>query len=214
MSVLEMTLSDEGYLTRTALSASEALSVVRTDRPDLILLDIMLDDISGLKLTGKLKNDPETADIPIILITAKDTETDMVIGLKMGADDYITKPFNMDVLKARMEAVLRRAYPEADQINEVLSAGGIKLVNSTGQVISGSKTVHLTSSEYEILKNLIEAGGDILSRRELLENLGDEAEGKKERIIDVHIATMRKKLGENGKLIRTVHGKGYKILFD
>ncbi len=126
LELLSMNLGTEGYIINTAENAAQALAAVRTNRPDLILLDIMLPDTSGIKLTGKLKNTPNTANIPIILLTAKDKETDMVVGLSVGADDYITKPFSTSVLVARIEAVLRRAYPGDEGVREVLAAGRVE----------------------------------------------------------------------------------------
>ncbi len=211
LELLSLKLDSEGYIVNTAESGEEALSSIRTDPPDLILLDIMLEDISGIKLAGKLKNTPETSKIPIILLTAKDSETDMVVGLSIGADDYITKPFSLQVLAARIEAVLRRAYPEGDNIREVLSAGAVKVIPNSGQVFVSGQGVELTGSEYNILVALIEAGGNVLSRDDLKGALGEGAGGEKERIIDVHIASLRKKLGSAKDIIKTVHGRGYRL---
>ncbi|MCK5171829.1 MAG: response regulator, partial [Planctomycetes bacterium] len=127
LELLSLNLSAEGYTITTVETGKEAISAIETERPDLILLDIMLEDISGIQLTGKLKNSPETASIPIILLTAKDTEMDMVVGLSVGADDYVTKPFSTKVLVARIEAVLRRAYPDPTAGHQVLAAGDVRV---------------------------------------------------------------------------------------
>jgi two-component system phosphate regulon response regulator PhoB len=211
LELLSMNLGTEGYIINTAENAAQALAAVRTNRPDLILLDIMLPDTSGIKLTGKLKNTPNTANIPIILLTAKDKETDMVVGLSVGADDYITKPFSTSVLVARIEAVLRRAYPGDEDVREVLAAGPVTIQPAAREVRVHGKVVELTGGEFGILVALVEAGGDILSRAQLKVALGEEAKGEKARIIDVHIAALRKKLGAAKTIIKTVHSRGYRI---
>jgi DNA-binding response OmpR family regulator len=211
LELLSMNLGAEGYIVTTVENAAQALAAVRTNRPDLILLDIMLPDTSGIKLTGKLKNTPNTANIPIILLTAKDKETDMVVGLSVGADDYITKPFSTSVLVARIEAVLRRAYPGDENVREVLAAGPVTILPAAREVRVHGKVVELTGGEFGILVALVEAGGDILSRAQLKTALGEEAKGEKARIIDVHIAALRKKLGAAKTIIKTVHSRGYRI---
>ena len=211
ISLLSMNLSAEGYIIRTAASGSEALTSIKAEKPDIILLDIMLDDISGIKLTAKLKNTPETADIPIILLTAKDSETDVVVGFSVGADDYVTKPFSTQVLISRIEAVLRRARPDTDDISGILSAGPIRIVTASRQVLVSGQSVDLTGGEYNILIALILAGGKILSRDDLKVALGQDDHDQKDRIIDVHIATLRKKLATAKTIIKTIHGLGYRI---
>lgn len=211
LELLSMNLGAAGFIVTTAEDAAQALAAVRTNRPDLILLDIMLPDTSGIKLTGKLKNTPETANIPIILLTAKDKETDVIVGLSVGADDYVTKPFSTSVLVARIEAVLRRAYPADEDVREILAAGPVIILPSAREVRVHGQPVELTGGEYGILVALIEAGGSILSRAQLKTALGEEAKGEKDRIIDVHIASLRKKLGPARTIIKTVHSRGYRI---
>jgi two-component system phosphate regulon response regulator PhoB len=211
LELLSMNLGAEGFIVTTAESSAQALASIRTNRPDLILLDIMLPDTSGINLTGKLKNTPKTANIPIILLTAKDKETDVVVGLSVGADDYVTKPFSTSVLVARIEAVLRRAYPGEENVSEVLAAGPVTILPSAREVRVHGKPIELTGGEYGILIALIEAGGTILSRAQLKAALGEEAKGAKARIIDVHIAALRKKLGPARTIIKTIHSQGYRI---
>jgi DNA-binding response OmpR family regulator len=151
LELLDMLLSQEGYIVRTAASGEEALAKLKVDLPDLILLDIILGDTSGIKLTTKLKNDIETAHIPIILLTAKDTETDIIVGLSVGADDYITKPFSTKVLLARIDAVLRRAYPDPSAVREILQAGPVRIFPAGRQVFVEGKPVELTPMEFNIL---------------------------------------------------------------
>lgn len=210
LELLGMNLAVEGYIVRTAESGAEALSSIRTDRPDLVLLDVMLGDISGIKLAGKLKNSPETAGIPIIMLTAKDSETDVIVGLSVGADDYVTKPFSTAVLVARIEAVLRRFNPEWDTLREILSVGPVRVLPESQEVLIEGKPVDLTGVEYKILLALIEAGGKILTREELKE-LSGASQSEKDRIVDVHVASLRKKLGAARNVIKTVHRQGYRI---
>lgn len=210
LELLGMNLAVEGYIVRTAESGAEALSSIRTDRPDLVLLDVMLGDISGIKLAGKLKNSPETAGIPIIMLTAKDSETDVIVGLSVGADDYVTKPFSTAVLVARIEAVLRRFNPEWDTLREILSVGPVRILPESQEVLIEGKSVELTAVEYKILLALIEAGGKILTREELKE-LSGASQSEKDRIVDVHVASLRKKLGAARNVIKTVHRQGYRI---
>jgi DNA-binding response OmpR family regulator len=211
LELLRMTLSAEGYTIRTAGNGAEALAAIEQERPDLILLDIMLGDVSGINLTGKLKNSPETSDIPVILLTAKDTDTDMVVGLRIGADDYVTKPFSTQVLVARIEAVLRRTSTPSGQAGEALYVGPLRIIPKSRQVYVDGLPIDLTGGEYNILMALIQAEGNIYSRKQLKEALGEGAGGQKERIVEVHIAALRKKLGKARKIIKTVHGRGYRI---
>jgi DNA-binding response OmpR family regulator len=211
LELLRMNLGVEGYVITTAENAAQAMASIRTNKPDLILLDIMLPDTSGIQLTGKLKNTPKTADIPIILLTAKDKETDVVVGLSVGADDYVTKPFSTSVLIARIEAVLRRAYPADENVREILAAGPVTIIPAAREVRVHGEPIELTGGEYGILVALIEAGGKILSRSQLKAALGPEAQGAKVRIIDVHIASLRKKLGPARTIIKTIHSRGYRI---
>lgn len=208
--LLSMSLSQEGYRVRTALSGQEALGVLKTHRPDLILLDILLGDISGIQLTARLKNSEKTAGIPVILLTAKDTETDIIVGLSVGADDYITKPFSMPVLLARMEAVLRRSRPSQPSIQEILTAGSVRLFPAGRQVFVEGRPVDLTPAEFSILAELIRAEGAVRSREDLLAVIGAGGDSENERIVDVHVAALRKKLGSARTLIKTVHGRGYR----
>ncbi|MFZ9032560.1 MAG: response regulator transcription factor [Planctomycetota bacterium] len=212
LELLDMALSQEGYHVCTAASGTEALETIAAEKPDLILLDIILGDISGIKLTTKLKHEAETSHIPIILLTAKDSETDIIVGLSVGADDYITKPFSTKVLLARIDAVLRRAYPSSPEIKEILQAGPVRVFPSRRQAFAEGEPVDLTPAEFTILLSLLKAGGDILSREKLRVELGSVDESSNERIVDVHVAAMRKKLGNSRKIIKTVHGQGYRIV--
>jgi DNA-binding response OmpR family regulator len=212
--LLSMSLTGEGYIVRTALSAAEAMSAIKTSKPDLVLLDILLPDMSGIRLTTQWKNDAQTAHIPIILLTAKDSETDIIVGLSVGADDYITKPFSTKVLFARMEAVLRRSYPDGQSLKQVLSAGPVRVFPSSRQAFVEGQPVEMTGAEFNILLALIQANGTILSRTDLSKYLQDPSgNGGNERVVDVHIAALRKKMGPARNFIKIVHGQGYRVVF-
>ena len=213
LELLGMALGQEGYVVRTAASGAEAVESVAAEKPDLILLDILLGDTSGIKLTTRWKNDAETAHIPIILLTAKDSETDVIVGLSVGADDYITKPFSTRVLLARMEAVLRRVYPEPAAVREILSAGPVRLFPAGRQAFVEGTPVDLTGAEFNILLALIKAGGDILSREHLHTLMvPNAADSGNVRVVDVHVAALRKKLGKARTILKTIHGKGYRAV--
>ena len=212
LELLDMSLSQEGYMVKTAASGEAAMALIATDKPDLILLDIILGDTSGIKMTTRLKNDVATAHIPIILLTAKDTETDIIVGLSVGADDYITKPFSTKVLLARIDAVLRRAYPEPNAVRETLQAGAVRIFPAGQQVFVEGVPVDVTPAEFNILLSLIKAAGSVLSRDDLQAIIGSEEQTDNERVVDVHIASLRKKLGAARKIIKTVHGKGYRAV--
>ncbi|MCE5187417.1 MAG: response regulator transcription factor [Planctomycetaceae bacterium] len=212
LELLSMALKQEGYVVRTAASGQEALAAIAAEKPELILLDIILGDTSGIKLTTKLKNDAETSHIPIVLLTAKDSETDIIVGLSVGADDYITKPFSTKVLLARMEAVLRRAYPEPRTVRQTLQAGPIRVFPEGRQVFLEGVPLDLTPAEFTILTSLIEAAGAVLSREELRQLLVPGDQTQNERVVDVHVATLRKKLDKARYVIKTIHGKGYRAV--
>jgi DNA-binding response OmpR family regulator len=169
----------------------------------------MLPDIMGTKLVNQLKNDLSTAAIPIIMLTAKDKETDIVVGLNMGADDYITKPFSTPVLCARIEAQLRRVASITSQTDKPLVIGTIKIIPASQQVFVDSMPVTLTMAEFKILSALVLARGAVLSREKLMEEFSSDPETV-QRTIDVHIAALRRKLGSARNLIKTVHRLGYR----
>jgi DNA-binding response OmpR family regulator len=205
---LQFNLEKEGYAVTTAATAAEATTIVQKTPPDLILLDIMLPDMAGTKLANQLKNNLATAGIPIILLTGKDKETDIVVGLSMGADDYITKPFSTAVLLARIEAQLRRITGIRHE-DDLLMAGSIRIIPAAQQVFVDSAPVELTLAEFKILCALVRAKGAILSREKLMDEFGRDS-SVTERIIDVHIAALRKKLGAARAIIKTVHRLGYR----
>ena len=203
-------LEAEGYRVVTATNGREALYTARQEKPDLILLDIMMPQMSGYDFIRAYRKERET---PIIVLTAKLDETDKVLGLELGADDYVTKPFGMKELAARINAVLRRAGRQAVQ-SEVLAAGGIRLDRETRLVTVDGRPVSLTPSEFELLSILMSAPGRVFSRAELLARLqGNSFEGV-ERTVDVHIRNLRTKIEPDPAQpasIETVFGVGYRF---
>jgi DNA-binding response OmpR family regulator len=190
LALLEMNLGREGFLIITASSAAEARKAVREDRPDLILLDLILPDTSGVNFAAELKHSPDTADIPIIMLTAKDEDTDMVVGLSVGADDYVTKPFSTPVLLARIEAVLRRTYETPEVSKDILIAGPVKIIPANHQVLINDEPVDFTGAEFALLTALVKADGAVITHEQLVKQLGSEGIGS--HIIPVHISRLRK----------------------
>ena len=177
--------------------------------PDIILLDIMLPGEDGISILGKLRKKSATKDLPIIMMTAKGTEYDKVLGLDSGADDYITKPFGMMELVSRVKAVLRRSRRD-DKKDEII-VGDLKIYPNKHKVKSCGNEVTLTNKEFKLLCLLVESKGNVLNRDQLLTNIwGYDFDGET-RTVDVHIRSLRQKLGECGKLIETVRGIGYRI---
>ena len=203
-------LEAEGFRVVLAVDGREALFSARQEKPDLILLDIMMPEMSGYEFLKTYRKERET---PVILLTARLEETDKVLGLELGADDYITKPFGMKELVARINAVLRRAgRPAVDA--EVLTSGEIRLDRETRSVMSGGRNVNLTPSEFDLLYALMSAPGRVFPRSDLLIKLqGTTFEGV-ERTIDVHVRNLRAKIEPdpaNPVYIETVFGVGYRF---
>lgn len=180
--------------------------------PDLVLLDIMLPGEDGISILRRLRSLPDTAALPVILLTAKNTEYDKVIGLDSGADDYIAKPFGMMELVARVRAVLRRTQDAVSPAEHVLlSDGPISLDERAHTVCVSGQPVQLTLKEYQLLTLLMKNQGAVLTRDVLLENIWGYGSESETRTVDVHIRTLRQKLGDGGALIETVRGVGYRM---
>ena len=212
-SLLRDYLSEQSFRVRTAADGQEALFVAREMKPDLILLDIMMPEMDGYDFIRAYRKERET---PIILLTARLDETDKVVGLELGADDYVTKPFNMRELVARIRAVLRRAGLGPSP-GETLHVGGITLDHSARVVTIADQTIHLTPSEFDLLAILMAAPGRVFTRLELLERMQGNAFEGIVRTIDVHIRNLRKKIEPspaNPTFIETVFGVGYRFSRD
>ncbi len=203
-----MALKNSNYMVNAFDRASTFFAKTEEMLPDLVLLDIMLPDEDGFAIVRKLRADVKTRKIPVIMITAKTAEMDMVKGLDDGADDYIKKPFSVMELLSRVRALLRRSQ---DDIPEQLTVGNIMLDNERHTVITGDKNAVLTLKEYELLRYLMINEGIVLRREAIMRYVwGADFEGES-RTVDMHIKTLRQKLGENGKQIRTIRGVGYTI---
>ncbi len=203
------TLQSTGFEARGFESGAEFLKIVKEGEiPELVLLDIMLPGEDGISILGKLRRNSETKELPIIMMTAKGTEYDKVLGLDSGADDYITKPFGMMELVSRVKAVLRRS--KRDEKEEIV-VGSLKIYPNKHKVKAGDEKVTLTNKEFKLLCLLAEGKGNVLTRDQLLTNIwGYDFDGET-RTVDVHIRSLRQKLGSCGNLIETVRGIGYRI---
>jgi len=204
---LRFNLQRLGFTVELANTGAQAISAINSFKPDIIVLDVMLPDTTGTQLANQLKHNPQTAGIPIILLTARDTETDIVVGLSMGADDYVTKPFSTQVLVARIEAILRRL---AAHSGPQLVSGPLRIHTGNLAAYIDGKPIDLTQAEFKILAALMKARGAVLSRDKLMEEFGRDSTVT-DRNIDVHIAALRKKIGPAREMIKTVHGLGYRF---
>ncbi len=203
------TLETTGLKARGFAEGSAFMEALAFDTPELILLDIMLPGDDGLELLKKLKSSPKTKGIPVIMVTAKGTEYDKVIGLDSGADDYVTKPFGMMELVSRVKAVLRRAGKVEDRID--MEMAGVRMDIKKHEVTVDGKQIALTLKEFELLEKLMRNQGIVLTRDQLLTEIwGYDFDGET-RTVDVHIRTLRQKLGEKGEIIQTVRGVGYRV---
>jgi len=202
-------LEHAGFAVLTAADGPSALATARTRQPDLVVLDLGLPGLDGLDVTRQLRTGERTAAVPIVMLTARDDELDKLLGLELGADDYLTKPFSPRELVARMKAVLRRAEANAEE--PVLALGDVVLQRDAREVGVGGQPVELRPKEFDLLAFLMENRGVVVSRELLLERVWgfDYAGGT--RTVDVHVAQLRRKLGRP-ELIQTIRGSGYKAV--
>lgn len=212
LKMLEYNLSKEGFKVDSVRNGEDGLDLAKRSHPDLVILDLMLPGLPGLEVCKALKGDSKTASIPVIMLTAKSRESDKIVGLELGADDYMTKPFSPRELIARIKAVLRRVK-DKDKASEVIKIGELEIDFSKIAVSVKDKPVELTSKEFELLKALVSAKGRVLSRDLLLDNIWgfDHAIEIQTRTVDVHIRTLRKKLRSEAKRIITVKNYGYRF---
>ena len=205
------TLKSTGFAAKGFETAADFFAALRNEKPDLILLDIMLPDEDGTQVLKKLKKDPVTRDIPVIMASAKGTEYDKVQGLDTGADDYLAKPFGMMEMVSRIRAVLRRVNSSSEQ---VIENSGIRMDASRHEVLVDGEPVVLTLKEYDLLYLLLSHPGIVYTRDQLLNHIwGTEYDGET-RTVDVHVRTLRQKLGNAGRHIDTVRGVGYRYKED
>ena len=203
------TLTASGFEARGFADAASFWEAADAQIPRLVLLDIMLPDEDGITILTKIRSHPKTSCVPVIMATARGTEYDKVIGLDLGADDYLAKPFGMMEMVSRVRAVLRRGAVRGTA--QTLQIGGLTLNPQQHAVLSGGESVTLTLKEYELLKLLMENPGIVFTREQLMARIwGDDFLGES-RTVDVHIGTLRTKLGDCGSCIETVRGVGYKM---
>ncbi|MGE0628540.1 MAG: phosphate regulon transcriptional regulator PhoB [Hyphomicrobiaceae bacterium] len=207
--VLKYNLSAEGFDVSCSSAGDEALTHLSEEPADLVILDWMLPQISGIEVLRQLRSRPETRNIPVLMLTARGEESDRIRGLSIGADDYVVKPFSLPELMARVKAILRRAAP--DRVAEVLQVWDITLDRAAHQVNRGARQVHLGPTEFRLLEFLMESPGRVLSRSQLLDGVWGRDTYIDERTVDVHIGRLRKSLVRGKELdpIRTVRGSGY-----
>ena len=210
--LIRYNLNKEGYRAECVATGEEALRKARATPPDLIVLDLMLPGVDGLEVCRRLKNDRNTAQVPVLMLTAKGEDADVVSGLELGADDYLVKPFSPRVLLARIKAVLRRLTEEAIAEGDVLlHRGEVTIDTGRHRVTVAGEPVVMTALEMRILVALARRPGLVLTRYQIVDLTQGEGVGVTDRSVDVHIVSLRRKLGAQGALIETVRGVGYRF---
>ena len=207
--LLTYNLRREGYDAELCRDGQTGLRRVLEAVPDAVLLDVMLPQLSGLQVARQIRTNPKTANIPILMLTAKAEEMDQVAGLQVGADDYVTKPFSVKVLLARVEALLRRQRTAAETPSDMIEFNEIRADLSTHEVTVKGDPIKLTLTEFRLLVALMRARGKVLSRADLMYSAMGPDVLVTTRTIDVHVAAIRKKLGTLGGMVKTVRGVGY-----
>lgn len=211
LEIINYNLSKEGYEVCSALDGEEGLQLVKKEIPDLVLLDLMLPGLDGIEVCRKLKAGAATQSISIIMVTAKGEESDIVLGLGIGADDYVTKPFSPRELMARVKSVLRRGSLKEDNAQNQISRDGLLIdVNRHEVCLEGNK-IAMTAMEFRILHYLASHPGRVFTREDLLSHVSSDDAFVIDRNIDVHIRAIRKKLGRHRDLIETIHRVGYRF---
>jgi two-component system, OmpR family, alkaline phosphatase synthesis response regulator PhoP len=211
LELVRYNLSREGYKILCATSGEEGLTIARAEIPDLIVLDLMLPGVDGLDVTRRLKADEAARKIPIVMLTAKGEESDIVTGLELGAEDYVTKPFSPKVLVARVKAVLRRQLNDAPEEKDVLRIHEITIHPGKHEVLVNDKPVQLTFTEFGILNLLVKKPGWVFTRNQIVDGVKGDDYYVTDRSVDVQIVGLRKKLGKAGRHIETVRGVGYRL---
>ncbi len=208
---LEYNLSREGFSVSGAASISEAKLILNSDFFNLILLDLMLPDGSGLDLCKSIKADAKTESIPIIILTAKDDEVDRVVGFELGADDYVTKPFSVRELILRIKAVLKRGTKKREIVEVERQFADLKIDVDSHEVHVDDKKINLTALEFRLLRQLVDRRGRVQSRDQLLSDVWGYSSEVTTRTVDTHVKRLREKLGPMGKYVQTIRGVGYKF---
>jgi len=211
LELLKYNLSREGYATDCVTSGEEGLRVAERAPPDLMILDLMLPGMDGLEVCRKLKGGDRTRQVPIVMLTAKGEEADIVAGLELGADDYITKPFSPRVLAARIKAVLRRRDESAPDAEAAVHVGDLSVDPVRHEVLVKGKPVELTYTEFQILHFLARGPGRVFTRYQIVDGAQGGDVVVTDRSVDVHMVSLRRKLSSCGQYIQTVRGVGYRF---
>jgi two-component system phosphate regulon response regulator PhoB len=212
LELVRYNLAREGYAVTCAASGEAALKSAVSDQVDLIILDLMLPGIDGLEVARRLKQNSGTKDTPIVMLTAKGEEADIVTGLELGADDYVTKPFSPRILIARMKAVIRRRSGIAEPESEVLTIRELSIHSGRRHVTANGKSLDLTYTEFQVLHFLARRPGWVFTRSQIVDAVRGDDYPVTDRSVDVQIVGLRKKLGPLGKYIETVRGVGYRFM--
>ena len=208
---LEYNIAREGFNVLTASSISEAEEAIKSHQINLVLLDLMLPDGSGLELCKKIKSNPKTEYVPVLILTAKDDEVDKVVGFELGADDYVTKPFSVRELILRIKAVLKRGQVKKEIVEVVRQFGDLKIDIESHEVYVDNNKIDLTALEFKLLNQLVDTRGRVQSRDHLLAEVWGYSSEVTTRTVDTHIKRLRNKLGTMGKYVQTIRGVGYKF---
>ncbi|MBN1150059.1 response regulator transcription factor [candidate division WOR-3 bacterium] len=210
--LITYSLKKDNFSTESFTDGISFMNYLSKNRPDLVILDIMLPGLSGIEICKKVRSNPQTKNLPIIILTAKDTETDKVLGLELGADDYVVKPFSVKELISRVKSVMRRTYErESEEEKKTIDYRGLVIDREKFTVQVDGKNVDLTVTEFRILEILASKPDRVFSRDSILEKLWGSEKIVIDRTIDVHIVKIREKIGKYGKNIKAVRGIGYKF---
>lgn len=209
--VLVYNLERDGYEVFVAHDGKDGLRKAQTILPDAVILDLMLPGMSGLDVCKELKSSNKTSSIPVLMLTSKSEESDQIVGFAVGADDYVTKPFSTKVLLQRIKALLRRKSLPESVDNDFLAFGKIKIDKRSHKVLHGHHTLALTPTEFRLLETLIRQPGRAFTRHDLMDSAIGDGAIVLERTIDVHVKSLRRKLGSAGDFIETVRGIGYRL---
>ena len=209
--LLRYNLERDGFSVKGCLTGEDGLKAISDVKPDLLLLDLMLPGIDGMEVCRTLRSEPATADLPIIMVTAKGEEADVVTGLELGADDYVTKPFSPRVLLARIQAVLRRHEQERPAADDIIRVANLTIDPRRHEVLVSGVAVTLTYTEFRLLQYLAGHPGWVFTRYQIVNAIRGEDYAVTDRAVDVQIVGLRRKLGESGHLIETVRGVGYRF---
>lgn len=211
LELVSFNLKKEGYQVKGVTSGEEALQEVRRKIPSLIILDLMLPGVDGFDVCRALKNDPRTKTVPIVMLTARSEEADIVIGLELGADDYLTKPFSPRELVARVRAILRRSKADISDHEILQKVHDIEINVKRHEVLISGNKINLTSTEFRVLRLLADRPGWVFTRDQIVGAVHDQEYAVTDRSVDVMIVGLRRKLGPSGQYIETVRGVGYRM---